>query len=185
MYMCRKVNRALNGKKRVAMSLSGSMDEGIADGEVEEGTEKERGDKNKRSREGGVSSTNDTSTSGSSTFNHESGNGCIIRGMDDDEIEGEDGDEKNQIDGQDDDLFFGEESDGEDYESEEDGEGGYDSLGEEEIFLEDRDRRLREAAVIAESAALQDTDVDSSDGAVSMEKIRNRMLREVLGLPEG
>ena len=167
------------------MTLPGSTDEGMADGGVEEGIEKEKGDRSKRSREGGVSSTNDSSTSGSSSLNYESGSGGILRGMDDDEIEGEDGDEKDQIDGQDDDLFFGEDSDGEDYESEEEGEDGYDSLGEKEILHEDRERRLQEAAVIAASAALKDADADKGVGALSAEKIRNRMLREVLGLPEG
>lgn len=188
MYMCRKINRALNGKKRASMSLSGTLGQELpnigVDGEIEE----EGIDGKKRSRNAldsfDTSSSSSSGASGGGTY--VVGSGGILRGMDDDEIEGEDGDEKDRMEGQDEDLFFGEGSDTEDYESEDDNsEGDYDSLGEEEILSEDKERRLQAAALAATNAALKGSGEDGGGGVADVEKVRNRMLREVLGLPEG
>ena len=179
MYMCRKINKALNRKKD-ASALGGG-----AEVEAEEKVEAEGGKKRERSLDAAMSSetasTYRTSSSSSNSSGSAAGSGVTLRGMDDDEIEGEEGD-GGAVDGQDDDLFLGgADSDNEgDYESEEDGEG-YESLGEQEIFLEEKAKRAAAASVGASEVFKTGAELRAE---MTAEALRDKMLREVLGLPE-
>jgi hypothetical protein len=188
-YMCRKVSKALNGKKRSALSLSsGASIEGIefhTDGAA--GVD---GLSKKRSREvvGDVSATegsSDHADSSSPSSGYGSSMGAL-RGLDDDEIDGEDG-EGGAVDGQDDDLYSegADDSDGEDYESEEDGDG-YDSLGEEVIFAEEKAKRSASAgaSVLLPTLKGKEGAEEGGDKDEDAVRLRNKMLKEVLGLPE-
>ena len=183
MYMCRKINKALNKKKSVKTVEEGSAVEKIGGAEVEV----EGGKKRARSFDAAPSSEAALSLrSGSSRVSSSTGSaarsGVTLRGMDDDEIEGEEADGA-AIDGQDDDMFLGageSDDDEDDYESEEDGEG-YDSLGEDEIFLEEKAKRAAAASAEAAKAPKSGAELEEE---MSAESLRNKMLREVLGLPE-
>lgn len=189
-YMCRKVSKALNGKKWSALSLSsGASIEGSechTDSATVIGVD---GLSRKRSREmvGDVSATESSSEhadSSTPSSGYVSSIGAL-RGLDDDEIDGEDG-EGGAVDGQDDDLFFegADYSDGEDYESEEDGDG-YDSLGEEVIFAEEKAKRsVAHASVLLPTLKGQEKAEDGGDKDEDAVRLRNKMLKEVLGLPE-
>lgn len=178
MYMCRKINKALNRKKD-ASALGGG-----AEVEAEEKVEAEGGKKRERSLDAAMSSETASTYRTSSSSNSSgsaAGSGVTLRGMDDDEIEGEEGD-GGAVDGQDDDLFLGgADSDNEgDYESEEDGEG-YESLGEQEIFLEEKAKRAAAASVGASEVFKTGAELRAE---MTAEALRDKMLREVLGLPE-
>jgi hypothetical protein len=180
MYMCRKINKALNRKKSAKI-----LDEQAA--EKSGGEEVEGGKKRTRSFDAAPSSESAMALrSGSSRVSSSTGSaacsGMTLRGMDDDEIEGEEGDGA-AIDGQDDDMFIeaGDNDDDEgDYESEEDGEG-YDSLGEDEIFLEEKAKRAAAASIEAAKVPKSGAELEEE---MSAESLRKKMLREVLGLPE-
>lgn len=204
--MCRKINKALNGKKRASMSLQhGSTESTLADDDVSadasrkgegEGEGKGLGKggmkgskKRGRSNEEGENISADTSANGYAVGSS-SGQGGMLRGMDDDEIEGEE--DGGGVEGQDDDLFSmgdGGDGDGEgegDYESDEDGDG-YDSLGEEEIMREER-AKVSAAALLKKSThSVAGTGAgagEAGDVDGDAERLRSKMLREVLGLPE-
>jgi hypothetical protein len=185
-YMCRKVSKALNGKKRSALSLSsGASIEGI-----ESHTDSVTGVdglSKKRSREvvDDVSATESSSDHADNTpSNGYASSMGALRGLDDDEIDGEDG-EGGAVDGQDDDLFSegADDSDGEDYESEEDGDG-YDSLGEEVIFAEEKAKRSAIASVLLPTLKGKEGAEEGGDKDEDAVRLRNKMLKEVLGLPE-
>lgn len=177
--MCRKINKALNRSKSSKTVVEGSAAEKSLGAEVEV----EGGKKRARSSDSATPSIEAALTlSTSSSTGSTARSGVTLRGMDDDEIEGEEGD-GGAIDGQDDDMFIGagESDDDEgDYESEEDGEG-YDSLGEDEIFLEEKAKRAAAASVEAAKAVKSVAELEEE---MSAEGLRNKMLREVLGLPE-
>ena len=203
-YMCRKVSKALNGKKRSALSLSAEKE---TTGDNTVSITAENGVSKKRNREvmdlgsaaesitdhvdsstpsnGYTSSTPSNGYTSSTPFNGYTSSTGALRGLDDDEIDGEDG-EGGAVDGQDDDLFSdgAEDSDGEDYESEEDNDG-YDSLGEEGIFEEEKAKRTAaSASALLPSLKGSDGDEDGGDKDEDAARLRNKMLKEVLGLPE-
>lgn len=181
--MCRKINKALNRTKKSKTVEEESAAEKSVGAEVEV----EGGKKRARSHDSAALSieaalTLRSSSSSSSSTGSTARSGVTLRGMDDDEIEGEEGDGA-AIDGQDDDMFIeaGESDDDEgDYESEEDGEG-YDSLGEDEIFLEEKAKRAAAASVEAAKVVKSGAELEEEMNA---EDLRNKMLREVLGLPQ-
>lgn len=189
--MCRKVSKALNGKKKSGLSYP------VDTSTVRDGTEGNiisttGGDAvgKKRSREAMV----DRMSAAESSSNHPEDSNLssgytssmgALRGLDDDEIDGEDG-EGGAVDGQDDDLFSdgADDSDGEDYESEEDGDG-YDSLGEEEIFEEEKAKRsAASASSLLHSSKGKEGVEDGGDKDEDAVRLRNKMLKEVLGLPD-
>lgn len=185
-YMCRKVSKALNGTKRSALSLSsGASIEGIES--HTDGAAGVDGLSKKRSREvvDDVSPTESSSDHADSTpsSGYASSMGAL-RGLDDDEIDGEDG-EGGAVDGQDDDLYSegADDSDGEDYESEEDGDG-YDSLGEDVIFAEEKAKRSASASVLMPTLKGKEGAEDGGDKDEDVVRLRNKMLKEVLGFPE-
>lgn len=185
-YMCRKVGKALNGKKRTALSLSsGASTEGIAS--HTDGAAGVDGLSKKRSREvvDDVSSTESSADHADNTLSSgDSSSMGALRGLDDDEIDGEDG-EGGAVDGQDDDLYSegADDSDGEDYESEEDGDG-YDSLGEEVIFAEEKANRSASASVLLPTFMGKEGAEEGGHKDEDAVRLRNKMLKEVLGLPE-
>ena len=197
--MCRKINKALNGKKRASMSLQHGSAENtdLADNEIADGSngmgkgkgQSEGSKKRGRSDQEGEHISGDSSADGFAVGSS-SGSGGMLRGMDDDEIEGEEGD-GGGVEGQDDDLFSmgdGGDGDGEgegDYESDEDGDG-YDSLGEEEIMREEKAKQSAAAQLkkSSNSEAVTGAEIGDVDVDGVAERLRSKMLREVLGLPE-
>ena len=188
--MCRKVSKALNGKKRSAMSLSSaaSTEKENSEGNTVSITEGS-GVSKKRNREvmdhaSAIEDSNEHPDSSIFSSGDTSSRGAL-RGLDDDEIDGENG-EGGAVDGQDDDLFSdgADNSDGEDYESEEDGDG-YDSLGEEEIFEEEKSRRTAAStsAFLPANKGFEGVEGGGENDEDAV-RLRNKMLKEVLGLPE-
>lgn len=190
-YMCRKVSKALNGKRKSGLSLPVDTST-VRDGSEGNMISTTGGDGvgKKRSREAMVDrmsaaeSSSDHPEDSNLSSGYTSGMGAL-RGLDDDEIDGE-GAEGGAVDGQDDDLFSdgADDSDGEDYESEEDGDG-YDSLGEKEIFEEEKAKRNAASAssLLPSSEGLMGVE-DGGDKEEDAVRLRNKMLKEVLGLPE-
>lgn len=190
-YLCRKVSKALNGKKKSGLSLPADTST-VRDGSEGNMINTTGGDGvgKKRSREAMVDHMSAAESSSDNPDNSNLSSGYTssmgaLRGLDDDEIDGEDG-EGGAVDGQDDDLFSdgADDSDGEDYESEEDGDG-YDSLGEEEIFQEEKARRTAASAssLLPYSKGIEGVE-DGGDKDEDAVRLRNKMLKEVLGLPE-
>ena len=103
--MCRKINKALNRKKSAKALDEGAAETGGgAEVEVEGGKKRARSFDAAPSSEAAVALRSDSSRVSSTGSAARSG--VTLRGMDDDEIEGEEVDGA-AIDGQDNDMFIG------------------------------------------------------------------------------